>query len=165
MVHFSDESKFNLFRSDGKRFVRHKNGECLSLQCIKKTVKFWGGSIMVWVMISSAVIGPIVCFHGNINASVNKEHFRQHALPHLHKGIVETPIFMQDNTPSHKAKTVKFSWRGRNSCYEVATTKPRYESYRECMENLRTEILKILMIYGVFWKKNRKVSLPPFVRS
>ena len=30
MVHFRDESKFNLFGSDGKRFVRHKNGERLS---------------------------------------------------------------------------------------------------------------------------------------
>ena len=44
MVHFSDESKFNLFGSDGKRFVRYKNGERLSPQCVKKTVKFegWG---------------------------------------------------------------------------------------------------------------------------
>ena len=37
MVHFSDESKFNLFVSDGKRFVRHKNKERLSPQCLKKT--------------------------------------------------------------------------------------------------------------------------------
>ena len=36
MVHFSYESKFNLFGSDGKRFVRRKNGERLSLQCITK---------------------------------------------------------------------------------------------------------------------------------
>ena len=43
MVHFSDESKFNFFGSDGKRFVRCKNGECLSPQCVKKTVKFRGG--------------------------------------------------------------------------------------------------------------------------
>ena len=48
MVHFSDESKFNLFGSDGKRFVRRKNGERLSSQCIKKTVLFGVGSIMVW---------------------------------------------------------------------------------------------------------------------
>ena len=27
MVHFSDESKFNFLRSDGKRFIRRKNGE------------------------------------------------------------------------------------------------------------------------------------------
>ena len=48
MIHFSDGSKFNLFGSDGKRFVRHKNEECLSPQCIMKTVKFGGESIIVW---------------------------------------------------------------------------------------------------------------------
>ena len=42
MVHFSDESKFNLFGSDGKRFVRCKNVEHLSPQYVKKTVKFGG---------------------------------------------------------------------------------------------------------------------------
>ena len=57
-------------------------------------------------MISSAGVGPIVCFHSNINASVYKELLCQHALPHLHKGTVETPIFMQDNAPCYKAKTV-----------------------------------------------------------
>ena len=41
-----------------------------------------------------------------INASVYKELLYQHALPHLHKGSVETPIFMQDNVSCHKAKTV-----------------------------------------------------------
>ena len=56
-------------------------------------------------MISSAGVGPIVHFHSNINANVNEELLNQHALPHLQKGTVETPIFMQDNTPCHKAKT------------------------------------------------------------
>ena len=61
---------------------------------------------MRWGMISSAGVGPIVCFYGNINASVYKELLHQHASPHLRKGTVETPIFMQDNVPCHKAKTV-----------------------------------------------------------
>ena len=47
MVRFSDESKFNLFGSDRKRFVRRKIGERLSPQCVKKTVKFGGGRVMV----------------------------------------------------------------------------------------------------------------------
>ena len=106
MVYLSDESKFNLFGSDDKRFVRHKNREHLSPQCVKKTVKFGGGSIMVWGMVSSAGVGPIVHFHNNINVSVYKELLHQHALPHLHKGTVEIPIFMQDNTPCQKAKSV-----------------------------------------------------------
>ena len=56
-------------------------------------------------MISSVGVGPIVRFHDDINASVYKE-LRQYVLPHLRKGTVETPIFMQDNAPCHKAKTV-----------------------------------------------------------
>ena len=56
-------------------------------------------------MISSAGVGPIVRFHGNINASVYKELLHQHALSHLCKETDETPIFMQDNAPCHKAKT------------------------------------------------------------
>ena len=69
ILHFRDESKFNLFGSNGKRFVKRKNGELLFPQCVKKTVKFGGGCNGVG-MISSVGIGPIVRFHGNINASV-----------------------------------------------------------------------------------------------
>ena len=105
MVHFSDESKFNLFGSDGKRFVRRKNGERLSPQCIKKT-EIWRGGRNGVGMISSVEVGPIVYLHSNINASVYNKLPCQHTLAHLHKGTVETPIFMQDNAPFHKAKTV-----------------------------------------------------------
>ena len=51
-------------------------------------------------------IEPIVRFHNNINASVYKELPHLYALSHLRKGAVETPIFIQDNAPCHKAKTV-----------------------------------------------------------
>ena len=61
---------------------------------------------MVWGMISSVGVVPMVRFHGNINASIYKELLSLHALPHLRKGTVENPIFMQDNAPCHKTKTV-----------------------------------------------------------
>ena len=103
MIHFCNESKFNLFKSDGKRFVRCKYEERLSPQCVKKIVKY-GGGVNVRGMIPSARVGPIVHFLGNINASVCKELLRQHALPNLRKGTVETPIFMQDSVPYPKLK-------------------------------------------------------------
>ena len=71
MVHFSDESKFNLFVSNGKRFVRRKNGERLSPQCVKK-IEIWMRGIMVWGIISLAGVGPIAHFRSNINARVYK---------------------------------------------------------------------------------------------
>ena len=61
---------------------------------------------MVLGLTSSVELGSIVPFHDNINASVYLELLRQHALPHLRKGTVETSIFMQDNAPYHKAKIV-----------------------------------------------------------
>ena len=61
---------------------------------------------MVWGMISSIGVGPIVRFHDNVKASVFKELLRQHAFPHLCKGRVETRIFMQDKALCIKAKTM-----------------------------------------------------------
>ena len=123
-----------MFGSDGKRFIRRKNRERLSLRSVKKTVKFGVGDDFFSGSRTHY-------FHSKINASVYKELLRQLLLPYSRKGTVEIPIFMQDNATCHKAKTVlSFFLRGRNSCYEVTTTKPRHESYRECIGNHRREI-------------------------
>ena len=55
-VHFSDESKFNLVGSDGRQYVRER----VNPKCVKKSVKFGGGSVMVWGMFSSEGLGPII---------------------------------------------------------------------------------------------------------
>ena len=47
-VFFSNESKFNLFGNERKNNVKRRIGERLSAKCTKKTVKFGGGSIMVF---------------------------------------------------------------------------------------------------------------------
>ena len=47
-IHFSDESKFNVIDSDGKTYIRRKTGARLRVNCVKKTVKHGGGSVMVW---------------------------------------------------------------------------------------------------------------------
>ena len=65
-VYFSDESKFYLFGSDGKRFVRRSAGERLSKNCVKLTVKFDGGSGIVFGMLSAGGTGPLVRLQGMI---------------------------------------------------------------------------------------------------
>lgn len=105
-VHFSDESKFMLYGSDGKTYVRRKVGEQLSPKCIKTSVKFGGGSVMVWGMISGDGVGPIVRLHGKVNAVVYKQLVKDHVLPVLRNSNKQPAIFMQDNAPCHKAKLV-----------------------------------------------------------
>ena len=49
--------KFLLIGSDGKMYVRRKVGEELSPKCLKASVKFGGGSVMVWGIISGDGVG------------------------------------------------------------------------------------------------------------
>ena len=105
-VHFSDESKYNLYGSDGKIYVRRRKNERLSVNCVKKTVKYGGGSIMVWGSISAEGTGPLVLLHGKVNSGVYKNVLRQYAIPYMQACNAQPPIFMQDNAPCHKAKCV-----------------------------------------------------------
>ena len=71
-VQFRNESKFNLFGCDGVRFVRRSPKERYSSQCTKSSVEFWGGSVMVFGLISVAGTGPLVKLHGDINVTICK---------------------------------------------------------------------------------------------
>lgn len=58
-VIFSDESKFNLFGSDGREWCWRKPGEALDPKYTKKKVKHGGGHIMVWGCITSHGVGRL----------------------------------------------------------------------------------------------------------
>ena len=45
---WTDESKLNLVKSDGAQKVWRKEGEAFKINCIRGTVKFGGGNVMVW---------------------------------------------------------------------------------------------------------------------
>ena len=47
VVIFTDESRFILFRNDGRTYVRRRVGEVFLPECIAQTVKFGGGGVMV----------------------------------------------------------------------------------------------------------------------
>ena len=77
-VHFRDESKFNLFDCNGRRFVRRSPKELYSPQCTTSSVKFGGGCVMVFGTISIAGTGPLVKLHSRINTTVYKEILKKH---------------------------------------------------------------------------------------
>ena len=47
-VIFTDESKINLFNPDGNHLIRRPVGQLYSTKYLRATVKFGGGSIMLW---------------------------------------------------------------------------------------------------------------------
>ena len=67
-VVWSDESKFNLFGSDGRVYIRRRVGEDYLPECIQSKVKFGGGSVMVWGCITSDGVGPLTTVDGRMKA-------------------------------------------------------------------------------------------------
>ena len=63
-VVWSDESKFNLFRSDGRVYIRRR---IYLPECVQSTVKFGGGSV-VWGCITSDGVGPLTTVDGRMKA-------------------------------------------------------------------------------------------------
>ena len=105
-VFFSDESKFNLFGNDGKNKVKRRIGERLSTKCTKKTVKFWGGSVMVFGMFSSRGTTPLVRLQTRVNAQIYKNIVKDHVVPIIQNSGFDRATFMQDNAPCQEAKVV-----------------------------------------------------------
>ena len=64
----SDESKFNLFGSDGRVYIRRRVGEDYLPVCVQSTVKFGGGSVMVWCCITIDGVGPLTTVDGRMKA-------------------------------------------------------------------------------------------------
>ena len=55
-VIWSDESKFNLFGSDGRVYIRRRIGADFHPDCIQQTVEFEGGNVMMWGCVSWALL-------------------------------------------------------------------------------------------------------------
>lgn len=108
-VIFSDESKFNLFGSDGIQYVRRKVGERLSGKCLKLTVKHPPGQ-MIWGCFSYHGIGELAFIKGTVNAEIYKQILKDHLFPSIEKHFLgaKSVIFQDDSAPCHRAKSVSF---------------------------------------------------------
>jgi transposase len=106
-VLFSDESKFNLFGSDGVKYVRrpinHRNDPKYQLP----TVKHGGGNIMVWGAFSRDGVGPIHRIEGIMTGAIYKDLLQGVMLPHAKNKMPRGWIFQQDNDPKHTSSVVK----------------------------------------------------------
>jgi hypothetical protein len=102
-VIFSDESKFNLFGSDGKQYCRRRAGEELEPRNIKKTVKHGEGSLMVWGCLTEFGPGRLYRVEGRMNAVQYCEILEESLLGTCaDHSIDRTSIaFQQDGDPKH----------------------------------------------------------------
>ncbi len=108
-VLWSDESKVNLFDSDGVQHVWRHPGEEYQENCALPTVKHGGGSIMVWCCMTTAGTGELRFIEGNMDSNMYCDILKQKMMPSLQKlfsNITTTP-----NTPPRWQLPCWWSWR------------------------------------------------------
>lgn len=106
-IMFTDESKFNLYQSDGKVKVWRKRGEGYKGKNLMRTVKFGGGSVMVWGCFNYNGVGSIKIIENKLNALGYIEILRDELKPSAEKLTGNEYILLQDNDPKHTAKLTK----------------------------------------------------------
>ena len=67
-VPFSDESRFWLFRADGRTRIYRRAWERTPLCCVQEIVPFGGGSVMVWGGICGQQRTHLIVTDGNLTA-------------------------------------------------------------------------------------------------
>ena len=104
-VMFTDESRFSLYRSDGRKGVYRRRGERFADACVVERDRFGGASVMVWGGISHGVKSPLVVLNQNLNAVRYRDQILQpHVLPLLRRHNL---IFQQDNARLHVARVCR----------------------------------------------------------
>ena len=103
----SDESKFELFGSNRRQYVRRRVGERYNNESLQPLVKHGGGSVMVWACISASDVGHIVRIDGILNAEKYRQVLIHHAIPSGKRPGGNCFIFQHDNDPKHTAHAVK----------------------------------------------------------
>ena len=104
---FSDESKFCLFGSDGRRYVRRPSGEREAARYLRPTVKHGGGNVLVWGCFSANGLGPLVEVNGIMKAHSYKEILDVVMLPHAQNKMPKDWVFQHNNDLKHTSHVVK----------------------------------------------------------
>jgi transposase len=108
-VIWSDETKINRLGSDGRDYVWKKPGSAITEQHIKGTVKFGGGSLMLWGCMTAQGVGYAARIDGRMDAQLYAEILDDDFIKTLgdYELGVDEIIFQQDNDPKHTSRIAR----------------------------------------------------------
>jgi hypothetical protein len=102
-VSFTDESKFDLFGSNRRTFVRRLANERYKKECLTPTVKHGGGNIMVWGGISTKGVTQLKRVEGIMDKKMYHSILVYHAIPEGKRLLGKGFVFQEDNDPKHSS--------------------------------------------------------------
>ena len=115
-VVWSDETKINRLGSDGRSWVWKKPGSELKEQHVSGTVKFGGGSLMVWGCMTPQGVGYMCKIDGRMDAELYTSILQDEFLETVEfYGLDrENLILQQDNDPKHTSRLASKWFKDNN---------------------------------------------------
>lgn len=103
-VLFSDESKFNIRGSDGRKYVWRHTGERYLPKYTQGTVKHGGGNVLVWGCMSGSATGRLEIIRGIMDRFVYLNILKNNLEQSVQKlNLPNNYYFQHDNDPKHCA--------------------------------------------------------------
>lgn len=107
-VIFTDETKVNLFGSDGRQMVWRKPRSELQSQNLCPTVKHGGGSVMMWGSMAASGTGTMEFIETTMDKMGYLNILKRNLQPSVQKlGLPRVYYFQQDNDPKHTSYVVR----------------------------------------------------------
>ena len=106
-VAFSDESRFCLFRNDGRQKVWRRRGERHAACCIRQHDRWGPGGVMVWAAISADHRTDLVFIDGNLTARRYIDQVLNPVLVPFLAAHNDVVTYQQDNARPHTARVTQ----------------------------------------------------------
>lgn len=131
-VLWTDESKFEVFGSHRRTFVKCRTSEQMLEECLMPSVKHGGGNVMVWGCFGAVKVGDLYKVKGILNKEGYHSILQHHAMPCGQHFIGANFLLQQDNDPNLQTMHELFreeavSWY--SVCNGVASTVTRSQPY------------------------------------
>ena len=118
---WSDDSKFEIFGSTCRVFVRHRKSKRMVSTYMVPTVTHGGRGVMVWGCFAGDTVGDLFKIEGTLNQHGYHSILQRHAIPSGLHLVGPSLIFQQDSDPKHTPGCVRAIWPRRRVMESTVT--------------------------------------------